>query len=201
MLRHRLEEEAPEVDIIGREISRLDRVVKTFLDFNRPVEPQMRRMDVNEIVAELGKLIAPQAAERNIEVRLEQNPAMINGDRDLLQQAMLNVVMNAMEAMPAGGVLTITTSSNRGHCEVVVGDTGPGIPPEVQDRIFSLYFSTKKQGSGIGLAMAFRFVQLHDGKLEFFSQVGAGTTFRFIFPEAVSTARASQIAISRSHGA
>jgi PAS domain S-box-containing protein len=201
VLRSRLEDQAPEVDVIAREISRLDRVVKTFLDFNRPVEPQMARMDLGHIVTDLAKLVEPQAAARNIRVEATASPAFMNGDRDLLKQAVLNVMMNAMDAMEGGGELKLSTRRSGGRCELSVSDTGPGIPPEVQDRIFSLYFTTKKQGSGIGLAIAYRFVQLHDGKLEFFSETGKGTTFRFTFPEAVSEPRTTQLAISRSQGA
>jgi len=202
VLRSRLEEPAPEVDVIIREISRLDRVVKTFLDFNRPVEPRMRQVDLTEMADDVAQLVGPQAKGRKIEIVLgDGTPAMILGDRDLLKQAVLNVVMNAMDAMPEGGRISIATRRNSGRCELAVTDTGPGIPAEVQDRIFSLYFTTKKQGSGIGLAIAYRFVQLHDGKLEFSSETGKGTHFLFSFPEAVSAPRGPQLAISRTQGA
>ncbi len=192
ILRNRLEEPGPEVDVISREISRLDRVVKTFLDFNRPVEPQLRKLDLNEIVEELVRLVGPQTKERKVELRLELGQApMIQGDPDLLKQAVLNVIMNAMEAMPNGGVLTVLTRRVNDHCELAVSDTGAGIPLAVRDRVFSLYFSTKKEGSGIGLALAYRFVQLCDGKLDFVTEIDKGTTFRFSFPEAAFPSRAT----------
>lgn len=200
ILRTRLEEEAPELDVVRREISRLDRVVKTFLDFNRPIEPQMRWIDLSEVARDLSRLIAPQAAARKIQVELSApDPAPLTGDRDLLQQAALNVITNAIDAMPAGGLLRIATRRLGGKCELIVSDTGIGIADGVRDQIFNLYFTTKPQGSGIGLAMAFRFVQLHDGKLEFFTESERGTTFRFVFPEAPSAARATASA-TRSHG-
>ncbi len=202
ILRTRLNGEAPEVGVISREISRLDRVVKTFLDYNRPVEPHLAPIDLNELTRDIAGLVTPVAESKNIQVdsRTTLHPAIMNGDSDLLKQAILNVVMNAVEAMKSGGKLTLITRRGRGQVELSVSDTGPGIPPEVQDRIFNLYFSTKEQGSGIGLAMAFRFVQLHDGRIDFSSEVGRGTTFRFSFPEVASPTQAD-IGLSRSHGA
>jgi signal transduction histidine kinase len=202
ILRNRLETEAPEVDVIGREISRLDRVVKTFLDFNRPVNPQMKVVDLSELIQDLNRLIKPETVEKNIAVVLDcPDGVLIDGDRDLLKQAVLNVLMNAIEAMPEGGKLTVSTRRSGSLTQLSIADTGGGIPPEVQDRIFNLYFSTKTRGSGIGLAMAFRFVQLHNGKLEFTSQSGAGTTFRFTFPEAVSATRTQHLLVSQSQSA
>ncbi len=191
MLRSRLEEDLPELDVIRREISRLDRVVKTFLDFNRPVLPDLRPIDLNQVASEVARLLNPEAESRKITVNLQlaERPAMLNGDLDLLQQAVLNVAVNAMEAMKSGGALGIETRRGGGRSEILISDTGPGIPEEVQGKIFDLYFSTKQHGSGIGLAMTFRFVQLLDGKVEFSSKAGSGTTFRFSFPEAASPAR------------
>jgi PAS domain S-box-containing protein len=202
VLRSRLEEEMPEVGVIAREISRLDRVVKTFLDFNRPVQPHLRPIDLNELARDVAGLVTPEAQSRNIRVdlRTPARPGMMNGDRDLLKQAILNVVMNGVEAMKAGGDLTIETRRCGGRIELMVSDTGPGIPPEVQDKIFNLYFSTKEHGSGIGLAMAFRFVQLHDGRIDFSSEAGRGTTFRFSFPEAASPIQ-SDLQLSRGQRA
>ena len=204
VLRSRLDDEVPEVGVIASEISRLDRVVKTFLDFNRPVEPHLRPINLNELANDIGRLVQPDAQSRNIrvEVLTKPRPLSINGDPDLMKQAILNVVMNAMEAMKSGGDLRIETKRCGGGIELSVSDTGPGIAPEIRDKIFNLYFSTKDHGSGIGLAMAFRLVQLHDGRIDFFSEIGRGTTFRFTFPEAASlTSPQSHLEMSRSHGA
>jgi hypothetical protein len=97
----------------------------------------------------------------------------------------LNVVMNAMQAMPHGGELRFESSVRGDTAEIRVTDTGSGIPPELREKIFRLYFSTKQKGSGIGLAMTFRIVQLHDGTIDFTSEPGKGTTFLIRLPIAV----------------
>jgi signal transduction histidine kinase len=106
-------------------------------------------------------------------------------DRDLLKQAVLNVVVNAMQAMPEGGELRFEASAGKDMVELRISDTGGGIAPELREKIFRLYFSTKKEGSGIGLAMTFRIVQLHDGTIDFTSEPGKGTTFLIRLPIAV----------------
>ena len=98
---------------------------------------------------------------------------------------MLNVVVNAMQAMPEGGDLSFEASATQDTAELRISDTGTGIPAELRDKIFRLYFTTKKEGSGIGLAMAFRIVQIHDGTIDFTSEAGKGTTFVIRLPIAV----------------
>jgi len=112
----------------------------------------------------------------------------IGVDLDLLKQAMLNVVINAIEAMPQGGKLRFESAVRGDDAEIRVTDTGCGIAPEVKDKIFGLYFTTKERGSGIGLAMTFRIVQLHDGTIDFTSEPGKGTTFAIRIPTAVPAA-------------
>jgi signal transduction histidine kinase len=178
-----------EVSVIGGEIARLDRVVKTFLDFTRPVELDLADIDLAALATQVAGLVEPEARKVGVSIQLDADePAMVRGDRDLLKQAVLNVVNNGIEAMPEGGALEISVSreSGAGPGEVVlrVCDHGVGIPDSVRDRIFSLYFTTKPRGSGIGLAMTFRIVQLHNASIDFQTQRGAGTTFRMRFPAA-----------------
>jgi signal transduction histidine kinase len=99
-----------------------------------------------------------------------------------LRQAILNIVVNGVEAMKQGGRLTLTSAQEAGQCVLMIADEGPGIAPELREKIFNLYFSTKEKGSGIGLAMTFRIVQLHSGKIDVVSEVGKGTTFLLRFP-------------------
>jgi hypothetical protein len=172
-----------EVEVIAREISRLDRVVKTFLDFTRPTEVRMEPVDLTELVAEVGSLVGLEAKRRRIPVELTgAKGVMIRGDQGLLRQALINIVVNGVESMKEGGHLRIESERKGRQCVVTVADEGSGIDPEVQDRVFNLYFTTKPEGSGIGLAIAFRVVQLHNGKIDFISQPGKGTVFHLVFP-------------------
>jgi PAS domain S-box-containing protein len=183
VLRSRLDSEQPEVDVIAREIKRLDNVVKTFLNFNRPIELQARPLDLNQVVQQVLALVSVDAEAKNIQIETELTDKLwLNGDPDLLQQAILNVVNNGLEAMAEGGKLLIRTEWIADECQIRVTDAGSGISPEIQEKIFNLYFTTKQQGSGIGLATTFRVVQLHSGTIDFVSEPGRGTTFRLRFP-------------------
>jgi signal transduction histidine kinase len=175
---------AQQMEIVGREILRLDRVVKTFLDFSRPVELHFETVPVHELLNEIVELARPQAegAGIRIDVKEETDGVDVRVDRDLIKQAMLNVVVNAIEAMPGGGSLTFRAAIAEESVELRISDTGKGIQPEVRDKIFRLYFTTRKEGSGIGLAMTFRIVQLHDGTIDFTSEPGHGSTFFIRLP-------------------
>ncbi|MGA2737613.1 MAG: ATP-binding protein [Bryobacteraceae bacterium] len=178
---------APQMEIISREILRLDRVVKTFLDFTRPVELHPAEVALDSFVREIVDLAAPQAAAAGIRVSVnaDTEAANIRVDRDLMKQAILNVVVNAIQAMPQGGELRIECAVREEEAEIRISDTGVGIPPELRDKIFRLYYTTKPEGSGIGLAMTFRIVQLHDGAIDFTSEPGKGTTFVLRLPVSV----------------
>ncbi len=178
-----------QMEIVSREILRLDRVVKTFLDFTRPVELTLTNVPFQGLVEEIVELARPQAEFSNIRISVEQNVdhGDVRVDRDLLKQAFLNVVVNAIQAMPEGGELRFESSANSETAEVRISDTGPGIDPGLRDKIFRLYFTTKKDGSGIGLAMTFRIIQLHDGTIDFTSEPGKGTTFSIRLPMAAWT--------------
>jgi hypothetical protein len=178
---------AEQMDIISREILRLDRVVRTFLDFTRPVELRMDTVPVQDLVREIVDLARPQTDAGNIQVSvlLEAEGVEVRVDRDLLKQAMLNVVVNAIQAMPEGGELLFEATASEDTAELRISDSGSGISDDLRDKIFRLYFSTKEQGSGIGLAMTFQIVQLHDGTIDFTSEPGKGTTFLIRLPIAV----------------
>lgn len=173
-----------ELRVISREITRLDRVVKSFLDFTRPVELNMAVIDLVEIASEVATLVRTEAADQPVKVVVDKKveTARMQGDRDLLMQAILNVVVNGVEAMTNGGTLAISVEESAGMWLLKVQDEGAGIPVELQEKIYNLYFSTKGKGSGIGLAMTFRVVQLHSGTIDFTSEQYEGTTFRLRFP-------------------
>ncbi|HJZ97858.1 MAG TPA: ATP-binding protein, partial [Candidatus Solibacter sp.] len=178
----------PQMDIITGEIVRLDRVVKTFLDFTRPVELHPAEVPLERFVDEIAALARPLAEQARIELMVSQEAdgVSIGADLDLLKQAMLNVVMNAIEAMPHGGQLRFESAVRGDDAEIRISDTGCGIRPELREKVFGLYFTTKQTGSGIGLAMTFRIVQLHDGTIDFTSEPEKGTTFVIRIPTAVS---------------
>ena len=198
LLELELKEKAPElgarIEIIGREIKRLDRMVVTLLDFTRPLELRLEETDLVALAEEITGLLAPAASARGVrlEVAAETPRAVIPADRSLLRQAVINVVLNAIECMDRPGSVEISVGrAAAGGYELRVRDQGRGIPPEIQDKIFNLYFTTKSQGSGIGLTMAWRIAELHGAHLDFASRPGAGTTFRFLFPAAAASAGAA----------
>jgi len=175
------------VTVIADEIKRLDQVVVGFLKFARPDELKLQPVHLSSLVSEVLSMTAPEAERRGIVVKTECPPSVpeINADPGMLQQALLNLTINACHAMPDGGTLKILCRPvPRRRVEIVIEDTGMGIPPENLSRIFDLYFTTKEKGSGIGLSMVFRIVQLHDGEVEVQSTPGRGTRFRLLFRQA-----------------
>jgi signal transduction histidine kinase len=190
------------LEVIDAEIRRLDRVVQTLVDFSRPVELQLREQDLRAVVTEVVTLSAAELSMRHIKVvsSMPEEPLIANVDGDLLKQAVLNVIQNGAQAMPTGGRLEITLQGDRkspsngdrlagqGSKEAIIGirDQGPGIPDEIRDKIFDLYFTTKAGGSGIGLAMTYRILQLHHGSVEVQSVTGQGSNFRLRIPLATS---------------
>ncbi|HEX8184986.1 MAG TPA: ATP-binding protein, partial [Blastocatellia bacterium] len=175
----------PQLEILDSEIKRLDRVVQTFLNFTRPVEIHLEPFDLNVVVGHVVALASTEANERGVKINKElaTEQLIVKGDSDLLKQALLNVIINGCQAMPEGGPLKIATlRGSDGSARITVTDRGIGISEEGRDRIFNLYYTTKKGGTGIGLAQAFRAVQLHNGQIRFDSEVGVGTTFEIILP-------------------
>jgi len=176
------------LEVISNEIRRLDRVVQTLVDFTRPVELRLADTDLRRTLEDVILLAMPDAEQRGARIvrHIPDETLPVRIDIDLIKQALLNVVINGMQAMPQGGDLNIHARRDTDCVEVIVQDQGKGIPPEIQDRIFNLYFTTKKGGSGIGLAMAYRVMQLHNGSIEFKSQEGIGTSFHLRLPLTVS---------------
>src|SRR5580704_6968108 len=172
------------VHVLDVEIDRLDAVVKRFLDFSRPMEVRLEPTQLADLLREVLEVAQPQLQKANVQVArlLPIGIPDVFVDRDLLKQAVLNLVLNAVEAMPNGGQLQLTLSRRGEMAEITVGDTGKGIPTEDKQKVFQLFFTTRPGGSGIGLASTFRIVQLHNGSINFTSEVGRGTTFRIELP-------------------
>jgi signal transduction histidine kinase/PAS domain-containing protein len=175
------------VNIIGDEIRRLDQVLNGFLKFARPDELKLEPVHLESLISDVTTSVLPDAEQRRVHVKTECPADLpeINADLGMLRQALLNLAINACQAMPDGGTLRIAARATaKRRVEVDVEDTGVGIPPEHLSKIFDLYFTTKERGSGIGLSMVYRIVQLHDGEVEVQSTPGRGTRFRLIFPQA-----------------
>ena len=172
------------VQVLDKEIDRLDAVVKRFLDFTRPMDIRLEATQLAELLKEVLEVARPQLQKSSIHLAqlLPIDVPEVYVDRALLKQAVLNLVLNAAEAMPIGGQLRLVLSRRGEMAEISVGDTGKGIAPENRQKIFQLFFTTRPGGSGIGLASTFRIVQLHNGSIDFTSEVGRGTTFRIELP-------------------
>src|SRR5437762_462184 len=172
------------VQVLDKEIDRLDQVVKRFLDFTRPMDVRLEATQLADLLKEVLEIAKPQLQKSNIQLAqlLPIDVPEVYVDRALLKQAVLNLVLNAAEAMPNGGQLRLVLSRRGEMAEITVGDTGKGIPLENRQKIFQLFFTTRPGGSGIGLASTFRIVQLLNGSIDFTSEVGRGTTFRIELP-------------------
>src|SRR5580704_18096902 len=180
------------MDIIGNEIHRLDRVVQILVDFTRPRDLRLEEADLRKILENVSTLAAPDPARHGVKIALElpdeDDALLVRVDSDLMKQAILNLVLNGVQSMSAGGTLTLAARREDEMILAEVRDQGCGIPPEAQEKIFELYYTTKgdKGGSGIGLAQAYQIMQWHYGSVEFDSVVGAGTTFRLRLPAAAA---------------
>lgn len=178
---------AKHVDVISKEIRRLDEVVNGFLKFARPDELKLQPVRLATLISDVATTASAEAERRGIALSVDcpSHLPEINADPGMLGQALLNLALNGCQAMADGGTLKIgCRAGGRRTVEIDVEDTGVGIPPEHLGRIFDLYFTTKEKGSGIGLSMVYRIVQLHDGEVEVQSTPGRGTRFRLIFPQA-----------------
>ena len=200
LLQNKLQQDDPDtrryMDIIGDEIHRLDRVVQILVDFTRPRDLHLEDVDLRKILESVSTLAAPDAARHGVRVVQElpnrdlpnqDDALMVRVDPDLMKQAILNLVLNGVQSMTTGGTLTLKAHRDGDMILAEVMDQGCGIPPEAQEKIFELYFTTKgdKGGSGIGLAQTYQIMQWHYGSVEFDTIVGAGTTFRLRLPAAV----------------
>jgi signal transduction histidine kinase len=174
------------VEVIAHEIRRLDEVVQGFLKFTRPEDLKLQRVNLSDLMGDVVPLVKPEAEQRRVHIAVESAGAPeVNGDPAMLRQAILNLALNACQAMPDGGTLQLRCEAARGRrAKITVSDTGLGIKPEHLQRIFDLYFTTKERGSGIGLSMVYRTVQMHDGEIEVQSTPGKGTTFTILLPQA-----------------
>ena len=190
LLQNKLAHQEPDtrrhIDIIDSEIRRLDRVVQTLVDFTRPRDLHLEELDLRRLLDEAAQLAGPDAEQHGVTIQRQRagQPLPVKVDVDLMKQAILNVVLNGIQSMPRGGQLVISARREENAIIAEVSDQGGGIPQDLHDKIFELYFTTKKDGSGIGLAQTYQILQWHYGSVDFKSTDGTGTTFRFHIPVA-----------------
>ncbi len=188
LLQNKLAQQEPDtrrhMDIIDSEIRRLDRVVQTLVDFTRPRDLHIEDVDLRRLLDDVALLAGPEAEQHGvtIERHMPEQRLLMKVDVDLMKQAFLNVVINGIQAMPQGGVLTMSAREENNLAIAEIQDQGPGIPKELHDKVFELYFTTKKEGSGIGLAQTYQILQWHYGSVDFQSAETTGTIFRFQIP-------------------
>ena len=167
-----------DLGIAREEIARLDRIISQFLRAIRPTKPDLQRTGVNDVVTESLALLEREIKDRDILVELELTAGLPQclADRAQLQQAFYNLIKNALQAMRAGGILRIRTETGTDYVAVSFTDTGHGIAPEHIGRVFEPYFTTKTEGTGLGLMIVQRIVREHGGTLDVESDIGRGTT-------------------------
>jgi signal transduction histidine kinase len=166
------------LSVLRDEMRRLDRTLQTMLGENEPIGSAARTFDFRNVLREVAALLTPQARRQRValEARLPEQPVEMTGMRDRLKQAFLNIAINALEAMPAGGRLNFGLAREGDDVVVRCQDTGPGIAPELIDEIYQLYYTTKKSGGGIGLYVARLVAESHGGEIRLESRPGQGTT-------------------------
>jgi signal transduction histidine kinase len=176
------------LEVIDAEIHRLDRVVQMLVDFSRPVELQLREQDLRSVIGDVLTLASAELSTRQVTLvgHMPQQALLANVDADLLKQAAINVIQNGAQAMPEGGRLDVVLEEDHGSALLRIADEGSGIPEEIREKIFDLYFTTRSAGSGIGLAMTYRILQLHHGSIEVQSNPGRGTEFLLRIPLAAT---------------
>jgi signal transduction histidine kinase len=175
------------VEVIGQEIRRLDERIQGFLKFVRPDEAKFGPVAIAPLLSSVLDAVYPEAQRANVSITrgCTDGGLLVEGDAAQLRDAFLNLAQNAIQAMPKGGRLTVTCAAtpNR-RIRVGVEDTGAGIAPENLAKVFELYYTTKERGTGVGLSMVYRTVQIHNGEIDVESTVGVGTTFIVVLPSA-----------------
>lgn len=176
------------IDILLRETERLETVISEFVKFAAGHAPRLEKTNLNTLTGELLDFLAPQAERARIRLvrDLAKDLPSVDVDPNLIRQAILNLLVNAQQVLPAGGEIRVRTSENGQFVKVSVTDNGPGIPAEHREKIFNLYFSTKPGGTGLGLPTVKKIVEEHHGKIEVESELNKGTTFTLCLTKSAS---------------
>jgi signal transduction histidine kinase len=172
------------MELILKEIRRVNEIIEQFLTLSRPFQLNLRKSSLQDLVNHLVTLFQEEASSLGIALQAEipSDLPLIMMDPERLTQALINIMKNGMQAMEKGGTLHIETKSLREGVEVIISDSGSGIPVEQMDKIFNYYYTTKERGVGLGLPIAHRIIEAHGGQLKIESLVGSGTKVTVILP-------------------
>ena len=186
--------ESEDIQVIETEIDRLERIVQDFLQFARPAEPELKRVPATLLLNQIRKLLRSELAERSIDLKIQTcEDHVLQVDSNKIKQVLLNLVQNAADSMPNGGVVTLSTRIGERTLSdrltpvimIDVTDTGGGMPQEIQKRLFDPFFTTKEYGTGLGLPISARIVERHGGAMEYHTEPNRGTTFTIILPRQI----------------
>ncbi len=169
---------------LSGEVDRLEEILSDFLRLARLSQPELQPGDISSLLDELLDFIEPETQQLGIELARDfgRDLPAVNFDSGQMKQALLNIILNANQSMPAGGQLTVKAYRTNGHISIDVTDTGEGIPPDRIGKLFDLFYSTKKDGTGLGLSIVRRIANMHGGKIQVESQENKGTTFSILLP-------------------
>lgn len=169
---------------IANELASLDNFVAEFLRFARPPRLKLETLQVKALLANLTAFIEPEVVKKNVQLTLalEKGPAFIAADNFQLKHAVLNLVLNALQATASGGSITVQTGQEGDRLSIEIIDSGEGIAPEKLERVFDIFFTMREGGTGLGLPIARHIVEEHGGTLTLASEPGAGTTARILLP-------------------
>jgi signal transduction histidine kinase len=172
------------VQTLQSESGRLNRIIQQFLTLARPSKLELNLINLNQIIEEVLELVQQQAQEMGISIYSDLDPSLgvIYGDEDQIKQVILNIILNAFAATDMGGKVNVVSRAEYERILVQIRDTGRGIPKEIRDKIFDLYFTTKRDGGGVGLSVCQNIIRAHDGQIEFESIEGQGTEFSIHLP-------------------
>jgi signal transduction histidine kinase len=173
---------------IAGEIKRLDDFVSEFLRFARPPKLKIERLPVRPLLTDLAAFMAPECSKKGVALELDlRGPDTAWVDEFQLKQTVLNLILNALQATPAGGRVVVATWGDASRLTVSVSDNGEGMSPETRDRALTPFFTTREEGTGLGLALVRRIVEDHGGSVAISSALGEGTTVSLEFPSLVAT--------------
>ena len=175
-----------DADMIASEINRLERIVKDFLQFARPSEPELLPVSADRLLRDVSELMRPELNKAGISVKLEtSNSVWVRADIQQIKEVLINLIQNSADSIGQEGVITLRTrNGHSSNAALEVTDSGKGIPTEARDRLFDPFFSTKENGTGLGLSISARIVEMHGGELRYQTQLNRGTTFSVVLPRA-----------------